>query len=177
MLIDMIATISAGAGLGGIVLILRRFLWRGLPGWVLPAGIGAGMIGFAAWNEYTWYARTTAALPQGVTVVAAMQDRSILQPWSFVWPATTRFLALDGTAMQSSATNPEIRQAEVMVVQRWMATQRVPVGFDCATGEQADLTDGTTMAPDGTLSQGEWITAAPGDPLQAAACQANGSSG
>jgi hypothetical protein len=177
MLIDLIATLSAGAGLAGIVLVLRKLLGDRVPGWALPAAIGLGMIGFASWNEYTWLGRTTAVLPAGVTVIDAPRDRSLLRPWTLAFPVATRFMALDTSAMRVSATTPAIRQAELMFVERWLGTQRVPIGFDCARGAQADLTDGTVMAPDGTLSQGAWIPAAPGDPLLAAACQANGSSG
>jgi hypothetical protein len=177
MLIDMVATVTAGVGLAGIVLLLRKVLGDRMPAWAMPAAIGLGMISYATWSEYSWLGRTTAALPQGVTVIAAPQDRSILRPWTLAFPVSTRFMALDGTVLKTSVDNPAIRQAELMFVERWQGTRRVPIGFDCAKGAQADLTDGTTIAPDGTLSAGDWVAAAPGDPLQAAACQANGSSG
>jgi hypothetical protein len=179
MLIDMIATVSAGVGVAGLYLLLRKLMGGHLPKWVLPATIGAGMLGYAVWSEYSWYPRVTAALPDAVEIILVPEDTSPFRPWTYIFPLSTRFMALDGTTLQTSAENPAFRQAELMFVTRWMPTQRVPIAFDCAGGRHADLIDGATLAPDGTLAGSEWVTAAPGDIMQSAACnvQANGSAG
>ncbi len=171
MLIDILAAITAGAGIAGIVLALRWLSRSRLPRWTIPAALGAGIITFSVWSEYSWYPRVTGALPKEVVIVAAPQDPSPLRPWTYLFPLSTRFLALDRTSMKTSEVNPAIRLADLMVVQRWVSTKRIPLGFDCASGRHADLIGGATLAPDGTLTGGAWVTPGPDDAMQAAACR------
>jgi hypothetical protein len=177
MLFDLIATVISGVALAGVVMILRKLTGDLLPGWTIPAAIGVGMIAFSSWSETTWFARTTAGLPPGLTVVMAPADRSLLRPWSLVRPVVTRFAALDVGGMATSTTNPALRQTDILFLERWSPARRARIGFDCAGNRQADLNDGTVMAPDGTLSAGAWVPVDPTDPLQQIACQANGSAG
>lgn len=169
---DFIGMITAGAGLAGILLLIRKVSRGLLPSWSIPAAIGAGMLAFTIWNEYTWFARTTAVLPPQVTVISAPESRALWRPWTYIFPIHQRFAAYDGTSAQTSAENPAIRQAQVMLVQRWQATTRIPVAVDCAKGLRADLVDGAVLAPDGTLTGTEWRPAAADDALQLAACKA-----
>ncbi len=183
MLFDLIAMLCAGAGLAGVVLAIRWLAKGRLPKWTLPAAMGAGMLVFSVWNEYSWYPRVAGALPDGVFILSAPEDRIGWRPWTLVFPVVSRFVALDMTSMQSSATNPDIRTAEAMVVQRWAKAVRIPLGFDCAGGRHADLVDGATLAPDGTLTGGEWQVVGPEDEMQRTAClgpqpsETNGSAG
>jgi hypothetical protein len=177
MLLDLIATVIAGVALAGVVMILRRLAGDIVPRWAIPAAIGAGMIAFSSWSETTWFARNSAGLPQGLTVVMAPADRSLLRPWSLIRPVVTRFAALDVGGMATSATDPALRQTDILFFERWSPTRRARIGFDCAGNRQADLNDGTVMAPDGTLSAGQWVPVDPADPLQQVACQAKGSAG
>lgn len=171
MLMDLIATITAGAGLAGVVMALRYFSKGRLPKYTIPAAIGAGMLLFSVWNEYSWFPRVQAALPEGVVILSAPEDRVAYRPWTYLFPVSTRFVALDRTSMLTSQANPAIRRIEAMVVQRWAATQRIPLAFDCAGNRRADLVDGAELAPDGTLTGGAWQTVAAEDELQRAACQ------
>ncbi|MFN3973016.1 MAG: hypothetical protein ACK4GO_16690 [Gemmobacter sp.] len=171
MILDLAAAVSAGAGIAGIVLALRYFLGERLPKWTIPAAIGAAIIGFSVWSEYSWYPRVAGALPPEAPIVLAPADPSPLRPWTYFIPLTTRFVALDRTVMVTSVENPAIRRAEAMVVQRWNSTKRVPMGFDCARGLQVTLAPGATLSPDGTLSGGQWITVGDTDAMQKAACR------
>lgn len=171
MLMDLIATIVIGAGLAGTLLLLRRVTGMQLPKWTLPAAIGAGMLIFSIWNEYSWYPRVAGALPDGVIILSSPADRVFYRPWTYVFPVSTRFFALDRTGMKTSQADARFRHAEVMFVQRWTPTQRVPLGFDCAEGLRADLIEGAALAPDGTLTGTEWIDVGTDDELQRAACQ------
>jgi hypothetical protein len=171
MVIDFVAMIAIGVGAAGVYMILRLVLKERLPRWGLPAVIGAAMLIFSVWSEYSWYDRVTAALPADVAVILVPEDASIIRPWTYLFPAKTRFMALDGTSLRKSEVNPAFRQADLIFVERWVATQRVPIAFDCAGGRHADLVDGATLASDGTLTGSSWIAAAPGDVMQAAACK------
>jgi hypothetical protein len=179
MVFDFVAMIVIGAGAAGVYLILKLGLKDRLPRWGLPATIGAAMLVFSVWNEYSWFARSTAELPDAVQIILVPQDKSLWRPWTYAFPVTARYMALDGTSLRASAANPAIRQADLMFVERWVGTQRVPIAFDCDGGRHADLVDGATLAADGTLTGSDWITAAPDDIMQSAACNAqpNGSTG
>lgn len=172
MLLDLVATVTAGAGLAGVAMLARQLPRRGEGSrWLVPVAAGAGMLLFSAWNEYSWFARTTAALPAGVAILSAPADRSGLRPWTYLVPVTTRFLAMDRAGVAVSAADAAIRRAEVMIVERWVGTRRLPLAFDCRSGRQALLVEGTALAPDGTLSGASgWGAAPPDDPAQAAAC-------
>lgn len=174
MLIDLIATISAGFGAAGLVLVLDhlggRLSGRRLPKWVLPAAAGSAMIGFAIWNEYTWYPRVRDRLPPTVTIASAPADRAIHRPWSYLFPLVTRFVAVDRTAAVRSATSPDIFVASAVIVRRWAASERLPIAFDCARMTRADLFDGAMMNADGTLTGAEWLAPDADDPLVRAAC-------
>lgn len=171
MLMDLIGTLGAGAGLFGFIIIARHLSGGRLPKWTIPAAIGAGMLLFSIWNEYTWYNRTTDALPADVVILSSPTDKVAYRPWTYVFPVSTRFAALDRTGMVKSMENSAFRRADVMLVQRWTATRRVPIAFDCANGRRADLIDGTSLAPDGTLTGGTWADVGQEDELQRAACQ------
>lgn len=170
MLIDIVAAVSAGVGIAGVILLIRRLSRGRLPAWFIPAGIGMGILSYSVWAEYTWFPRVTGVLPSDVVLLAAPEDRSAIRPWTYIFPVSTRFMALDRTSLKTSEANPSIRLADVMLVERWMTTKRIPIGFDCAAGQRVDLVDGTTLAPDGTLTGGIWVPAGQGDAMQAAAC-------
>tara|TARA_R110002096_G_scaffold408057_1_gene606884 strand:- start:3725 stop:4252 length:528 start_codon:yes stop_codon:yes gene_type:complete len=171
MLMDLIATIAAGVGLVGLVIVIRHLTRGRLPKWTIPAAFGAGMLLFSAWNEYTWYGRTTGALPDQVIVLSSPTDRVALRPWTYLFPVSTRFMALDRTGMSVSQIDSRYRRAEVLVVQRWQPTSRIPLAFDCVGARRADLIDGGSLAPDGTLTGTDWLAADATDALQRAACQ------
>ena len=169
MLMDLIATFAVGAGFTGFVVIARHLSKGRVPKWALPAAFGLGMLLFSMWNEYTWFGRTTAALPGEVVILSTPTDRAAFRPWTYLVPVSTRFAALDRTGMLKSTEDSTIRRAEVMLVQRWTPTRRVPLAFDCAKGRRADLVDGAELLPDGTLTGGTWMDA--DDEIQRAACQ------
>lgn len=170
MLMDYIATIAAGLGLVGFVVIVRHLSKGRLPKWTIPAAIGLGMILFSVWNEYTWHRRTTQALPAEVIILSSPADKAAYRPWTYVFPVSTRFAAFDGTGMVKSPGNDALRMGEVLLVQRWTPTRRVPVAFDCANGLRADLIEGVNLTPDGVLTGGEWMNVGFEDELQRAAC-------
>lgn len=174
MVMDLIAMFATGVGAAACVFaaghLLRVTAGRRLPRWVLPAAAGAAMIAFSIWNEYTWFARVKAQLPPTVEVVLPVAESAPWRPWSYLWPVTGRFLALD-TAPPGPPAPDGLRRAEALVVTRWQPTARVPMVFDCAAGRRADLVEGAALDPAGTLIGGEWIAMPPDDPVLAAACR------
>ncbi len=171
MLIDIVSLIAIGVALAGTYVAVNRMTGRRLPRWLLPASLGFAMITFAVWNEYTWFSRVTAALPESVEVVLPVKESSFWRPWSYAVPMVTRFIAVDQAAVQKSEESPGLVRTDAILVQRWMATQRVPVAFDCTGTRRADLAGGAQLAADGTLTGGAWIELPADDPFMLAACQ------
>ncbi|WP_323005869.1 hypothetical protein [Pseudorhodobacter sp.] len=171
MLMDLIGTAAAGAGLAGFVVILRHLTKGRVPKWAIPAAIGAGMLLFSIWNEYSWHGRTTGALPDQVVILSSPTDKVFYRPWTYLFPVSQRFAALDRAGMVKSMENSAFRRADVLLVQRWSPTKRVALAFDCAAGRRADLMEGAEFAPDGTLTGGTWMDVDSQDEMQRAACQ------
>jgi hypothetical protein len=172
MLLDLMATLSAGVGLAGTALLARK-LAAGLPAWIVPAAAGLGMLLYAVWSETSWFNRVSGALPDSMTVLFAPRESSPFRPWSYAFPVVTRFMALDAASVVET-DRPGVQTAEVVFVARWQNVERVPVAFDCGAGLRADLTDGGALAADGTLSGTTWTPAPAGDAMQAAACAGSG---
>ncbi|MDE0520974.1 MAG: hypothetical protein OXH79_03355 [Boseongicola sp.] len=147
MFVELIATFVAGLGAAGVVLLINLATRDLLPRWAMPAAAGAGMIGLAVALEMTWASRTIEGLPQGVAVADTVSESAWYRPWTYLWPQTTRIMAIDTDTVRKNEAAPDTRLIEVYLLARWQPTQRVPQLIDCATGARADVTDITLADP------------------------------
>lgn len=170
MFLELISVIVAGFAGAGVALLVLRFV-PALPRWLVPLGAGAAMLVVALANEYGWYGRQLANLPEGLEVAMTHEARSPLRPWTLVLPFTNRFLAVDRGAIQTHPARPDLRMTDLYLFARWQPVAAVPAVFDCARGRRADLRAGVTMAADGTLSGAQWIPTGLEDPVTAIACK------
>ncbi len=167
---DLIAMLVAGFGAGGLLMLVVKLSRGRLPKWLVPAGAGAAMIAYSIWSEYAWYPHMRSQLPETVRIASAPSNAVFYRPWTYVFPLTTRFAAVDlGRAVRSETTTG-LFVAPVVLIGRWSATQELPVAFDCTGGRRADLFLKGSMGADGTIEGAEWTTPEPGDTLLAAAC-------
>src|SRR5690554_2906613 len=175
MWVDILAMAAVGILAACMVYITRRSLarrGRRLPRWALPAVIGSCMIGFSIWNEYSWFTRISSQLPTTVAVVGQGQRSDFWAPWTYLWPVTTRFMAMDMQNRVASRQLPGLVVTELLLVERWQATRKVHLAFDCHERRRADLFGQARIEADGTLSGAKWQPVAPDDPLLRAACAA-----
>ncbi len=170
MSIDLISMLAAGVLVACIVYVANHLSGKRLPKWIMPAAIGATMLGFSIWNEYSWFSRVRADLPETVTVLRTIESSQPWRPWTYLAPITMRFMAMDRAVTIRSATVPGLVATEVMLVQRYLPTTRVPVAFDCIAGRRADLIEGAALAPDGTLTGADWLSVGLEDDILKAAC-------
>ncbi len=171
MLMDFLSTVAAGGGAACVVYIFNHLTkHRYLPRWAMPAAIGLGMVCFAIWREYTWFDDVTAQLPPEVVVALAPEDQMFYRPWTYLRPLHLRFVAVDLTGAVRSVSDPSMLVASAVVIERWTATQRVPMAFDCAGFRRADLFEGATIGEGGTLVGADWLDVGADDPLVRAAC-------
>lgn len=174
MWVDLLSMAAIGIFAACIIYIARHTLrraGRNAPRWLMPAVIGASMIGYSIWNEYSWFGRITSALPPTVEVVGTGERSAFWAPWTYLNPVTVRFMALDTRSRVESADQPGLVVAELLLVERWQRTRSVPMAFDCHAHRGADLLGGGRIAADGTLEGAQWATLDPDSPILRAACR------
>lgn len=172
MLIDFLGALATGFGVMGVMLILNRWVLRGAVGrWVYPASVAVGMIGYSFWSEYTWADRTITALPQ-LELVSEAGDAVIYRPWTYLWPQTTRMVAVDLSQTRTHPEQPGLVMTRIVLLARWQPVRGVTVVYDCAENLRADLLDGVTMNADGTLEGADWRPLDAEDAAMRAACSA-----
>ncbi|MFD1881039.1 hypothetical protein [Paracoccus pacificus] len=160
---DVMGVIAVGIGAAAIMYALRHALWlagrRVLPSWLLPAAIGGAMFSYAIWNEYTWFSRITAQLPESVEVLGTGAGGKAFRPWSFIVPVTTRFWAIDRREITTVGDRQEVR---ILLVERWRPTKTVRMAVDCAGRRQGPVDSKGEVV--------EWGPMPPSDPLGRALC-------
>ncbi|WP_444464271.1 hypothetical protein [Rhodobacter capsulatus] len=169
---DLITMLAAGL-FAAIVLYAARhatqkLLGVSLPKWVTPAAAGLAMILATVWGEYRWFADASARLPATAQVVSANAASEPWRPWTYLWPVTTRFVALDGA--NSLRPAPGVVATNLYLVARWQPVQPVTVAYDCVGHRQAVLGGEAAVNADGTLTSGVWMAAPEGDAGLNTAC-------
>lgn len=171
MFLELIATFAIGFAVAGVILLVNRLSGSRLPGWFLPVGAGIGMLCFIIFNEYTWFQRTSAALPTGIEVAYTVEEKAAYRPWTYLWPYVDRFIAVDGISLKRNEKFPDQRIVDLLIYGRWAPVNRVRAVFDCTAGRRADLTEGVEFAEDGSLKNAYWHKTGLKDPVTQAACK------
>ncbi|MEL6768907.1 MAG: hypothetical protein AAFP17_17140 [Pseudomonadota bacterium] len=171
MFIELIATVVAGIACAGVVMLVNPLVGRRLPKWVTPVAAGLGMLGMTISNEYSWFERTAAELPEGLEIATTVEERSWLRPWTQIQPYTKRFVAVDRVNAQTNENLPEQRLVSLYFFGRWSPVNTAPVLFDCAAGRSAILIDGAEFDEEGRVIDATWEAMAPEDPVLKMACE------
>lgn len=165
MFLELIAVFVAGFAGAGLMLLLARITGNRLPRWIIPLGAGAAMMATAISNEYSWYSRTASNLPEGLVVADTVQSSALWRPWSLVFPMTTRFVAVDTSALRPNSQTEGLYMADLYFFGRWQTVQAVEVMADCPGGRRADPALGDGSPP-------VWRAVGPQDPILRAVCGA-----
>ena len=137
MIWEFVATLSAGIGAAGIMMMIRLFIKK-LPKWLVPAAAGLGMIGFQVHSEYTWFDHTRSLLPKSAVVVAEVSESAFYRPWSYVKPQVLKFVAIDSAKTVPVGESGQILQTNLYFFERRMSAQTLPILVDCQSGLQAN---------------------------------------
>lgn len=172
MILELIATVTFGAGAAGLALLLRKIAPSVAPRFLIPAAAGVAMLGFTIWSEYAWYGRQSATLPEGVVVAATHAAPSTLRPWTYLKPYVSRFAAVDVGGARRHSGAPGQMIAQVYLFERHTPPASLPVLFDCAGARRAALADGARFAETGAVTGVDWSEVGADDPLLSAACAA-----
>ncbi|MGI3165004.1 hypothetical protein [Pseudooceanicola sp. 200-1SW] len=173
MFFEMIAVIVAGFAGAGLALILAKASGGRLPRWLIPVAAGAAMIAMAIFNEYDWYPRTVAGLPEGVEVVVTAEESALWRPWTLVAPFTSRFIAVDTQSLRALPGAGEgaapLRVIDIFAFARWQPTRALRVAVDCAGGRRADIGPEVAITDQG-LTGATFRPMGADDPVVAATC-------
>lgn len=172
---DYISTLAAGALAALVVFVLshlsKKVRGEKLPKWAMPAAIGAALLGYTVWSEYSWFPKMRAGLPDTVVVLQKVDESVPWRPWTYLAPMVTRFMAVDGGQVEHPyADKPQLAETDILLIGRWQNLQTVPTVYDCATGSRADLMNGAALSPEGELTGGGWLKLPPDDPGLKAVC-------
>ena len=137
MIWEFVATLSAGIGAAGIMMMIRLFIKK-LPKWLVPAAAGLGMIGFQVHSEYTWFDHTRSLLPKSAVVVAEVSESAFYRPWSYVKPQVLKFVAIDSAKTVPVGESGQILQTNLYFFERRMSAQPWPILINCQTRLQAN---------------------------------------
>lgn len=171
MLLEFMAMVVAALGAAGIAHLLRRLSRGRLPKWLVPASAGAAMLSFAIWSEYSWFGRVTGELPEGVEVVSTTAVGVPWRPWSYAFPVTEAFVALDHRQLAQHPVRADLRLAPIYNVGRWRSTANGMVAVDCTALRRVMLTTGVEIDAAGVLTGADWLDAGPDDAILTAACK------
>lgn len=171
MFVELIATLFAGIGAAGLVMVLNQLTGRRLPKWLMPVAAGVGMIAMTISNEYTWFKRTVERLPDGLEIALTVDEQSWLRPWTQLAPYTKRFVAVDVANVRRNTAQPDQRLVDLFFFGRWSPVNQTPVLMDCAGARSAVLIDGATFSADGSVADADWQTMPPDDPVLSVVCE------
>ena len=146
MIWEFVATLSAGIGAAGIMMMIRLFIKK-LPKWLVPAAAGLGMIGFQVYSEYTWFSHTRSLLPESAVVVAEVPENAFYKPWSYIKPQVLKFVAIDTAKTAPVGESGQVLQTNRYFFERRMSAQSWPILINCQTRLQANAPQQNNGAP------------------------------
>lgn len=156
MFLELIGTVFAGIAAAGLVMLLNRVTGGRLPRWAAPVSAGLAMIAMTISMEYSWYSRTLASLPDDVEVAETVEKKSFYQPWTYVVPYVSRFVAVDAASIKRHPDRPDQRIVDLYFFGRWSPLRKMPVAFDCAKSRSAVLSGDTQFGNDGDIVNADW---------------------
>lgn len=170
MLFNLIGTFVVGIAAAGTILLIYRLSGRRAPRWLMPAAAGVAMLSFHLWNEYTWFDRTSKALPEQVTVAERYAYQSVLQPWTLVAPRINRFTAVDRSSIRRNEQAPGYVMAEVFLVTRLDRTAKITQIYNCSEALRTDVGASSNVDERGLPVDADWIASETDDALFQLVC-------
>lgn len=164
MFLELIGVIFAGLGGAGVMMLITRLSGNRLPKWIIPVAAGAAMLGTTISSEYSWFSRTSTNLPDGLQVVQTVESTAWYRPWTYLFPYTNRFVAIDQGNVRANTDQAELYLANLYFFGRWSTVQSVEVMVNCDTGQRADPALGDESPP-------VWRDVPVDDPIVTGVCQ------
>jgi hypothetical protein len=170
MIWELIATIVAGVGAAGIILLLRKFTGNLIAKWAIPSFAALAMLSFQVYSEYTWFSHQQKMLPAGVVVLHQQQKTAFWRPWSYLYPQTLGFVAADIANAEANQLNSDVHRVNLYFIQRHTAVQTSSQVVNCRFKAKAKNSATIIVAESGAALDNQWLTLKEQDPLLQALC-------
>jgi hypothetical protein len=168
MLTSLLVTFLLGIFAGAMIWLPYRTFRRKPPPFLVPAVIGATMIAFTTWNDYTWAARTADALPAGVEVIERIEGGTPWQPWTLLFPRADRMVAIDRAGILKNERFPDHSLVDLVLLERFMPARLTRMIIDCRGARQASAGPGALDAA--AVEAASWAPMRRDGPLFRAVC-------
>lgn len=170
MYIHLLATLAMGAMAAGLVFAIARTVGWKKPGLAYPIAIGGAMLGYAVYDEYSWYQRSASALPNQLEVVRTYATSMPYQPWTYAVPRIFQYDAADLSSVRSNPNAPGLRLVRLVRVTRNTSSADISVVIDCARGRYAEVSASTKFTAEGVPKSVDWNAISDHQVLGAAIC-------
>ena len=156
MIITILGAAVLAIAVAGAILLGFRLAGRKPPPGTLPLAAGVALIAFFVWNDYTWYRRTSAQLPDHIQVARTYPSSHMLQPWTYLVPHIARFSAVDTGSLKRNDSAPGYVLARIFLAERYVPTIEAWQIYDCNGGRSADVGKDTEFGDDGLPAGATW---------------------
>ena len=170
MLFSLLATFLVGAAVGVMIWAGFRTVKRKAPGYLIPMAVGASMLGYTIYAEYSWFSRMTSEFPPRVEVVKTYTETKPWAPWTYVVPRIGRFLAVDLRTARRNPVLPGHVIVETLLVKRDDGPASLWQMIDCDGGRFTALPADPRFGADGLPEGASWLPRADLPELFAAVC-------
>lgn len=148
MIWHLLAVFIIGLCVGAFAFALRKLSRNTLPKWIISVSAGLGMFGYLAYYDYTWFEFKRSQLPAESVVVEQSRTSNFFKPWSYIVPAVSAFVVLDGKVRETHIdgdTLVEYIRYEFIneAVERLESQAYV---LNCNTGEQLPVVHNTSSS-------------------------------
>ncbi|OKH88161.1 hypothetical protein [Thalassospira sp. TSL5-1] len=172
MFVFIFTTIVVGFACAGIIMLGFRLTGRKAPKYLIPLTAALGMFGYMIWDDYSWFDRISARLPDNVIVTETFTANTPYKPWTLINPPIDRFTAIDAGKNVANPQNPLQKQITTVYLQKGhpaMATTRL---IDCDSKQAGFITPATNLDHNGFPTDDiKMEPLAANDPALKAACQ------
>ncbi len=139
MFIHLLATLALGAVSAVFLWAIARTLKWKPPGYAYPVAVAAGMLGYAIYDEYSWYSRVANTLPPRLEVVRTYGTSLPYQPWTYAIPRVYRFDALDLGEARRNPADDSLVLVRLLRVTRNTSSKDVTLFVDCRARRYAEV--------------------------------------
>jgi hypothetical protein len=156
MFVTFLVTTCLAALAIGVLLVLFRLAGRAIPGFLIPATIGVSILGGVIYLRYSWADTMIERLPEGVEVIQTFRDSSAYEPWTYLWPRATHFIAVDLPTIAAHPGLPGVYLVEMLLIAEGNPTMTVPQALDCERGRRSSLPPDTELNPETLPDELDW---------------------
>lgn len=172
MYVFIFTTVVVGFASAGVIMLLFRLWGRKAPKYLIPFAAAIAMFCYMIWDEYTWFDRYEARLPQTISVIKTFADENIFAPWTLVTAPINRFQVIERDKVVTNPEDGQEKRVMTLLIQKGRDTLVLTHLIDCQLGKRGYITADTKLDENGfPVTIEDWLNLDPDDPLRAAVCQ------